>query len=49
MGLELEAKLKNGFPGEAKFVTCDVTKEEDIKVQMYQYIYTRIQYVFVAL
>ena len=32
LGKELETKLSNGYPGEALFVRCDVTKESDIQV-----------------
>ena len=32
LGLELESSLKKSITGEATFIKCDVTKEDDIKV-----------------
>lgn len=32
-GEALEAELNNAGPGSCKFVTCDVSKEDDIKVK----------------
>ena len=32
LGLELESNLKKSITGEATFIKCDVTKEDDIEV-----------------
>lgn len=34
-GKEVEKEMNEIGPGEAMFVACDVTKEEDIKVRQY--------------
>ncbi len=47
-GLTLEAEVNGEGPGEAYFIKCDVTKEEDIKVCINSMFYFSLYPLFVS-